>query len=178
MTIDETKMLLMTIESLYPSWKPVEIQFTIKAWHQLIADYDFKTMQAALYAYVSTDTKGFAPSPGQLKSQIPVPNDMTALEAWSMVYGRIGSSIYHAKENFESLPDTIKRAVGSADVLRQWAMTDSSQLTVIQANFIKTYNNEKQKQSELMKIPASVRNVLSTAANKLLLGEVNDGTGT
>ena len=178
MTIDETKMLLMTVESLYPSWHPVEIQFTIKAWHQLLADYDFKTIQAALYAYASTETKGFAPSPGQLKNQIPMPNDMTALEAWSLVYGCIGNSIYHSKENFDGLPDTVKRAVGSADILRQWAMTDASQLTVIQANFIKTYNVEKQKQSEQLKIPVNVRNVLTNAASKLLIEETNDGERT
>lgn len=174
MTLNETKMLLMAIESLYPTWHPIELQLTIKAWHQLFADYDFKTIEAALYAYASTETKGFAPSPGQLKSQIPMPNDMTALEAWSMVYNRIGSSIYHSKENFESLPEVIQRAVGSPEVLRQWAVSDANSLTVIQANFVKTYNAEKQRQSELIKIPANVRNVLAGTANKLLAENTDD----
>lgn len=170
MTRDETKLILMAIESAFPSWKPTNLSYTVDVWYMNMRDFDFKAMQAALRAYIVTDTKGFAPSIGQLIDKLAKPDKLSPLEAWSYVYNRMQCSIYYAKENFDTLPDTIKRAVGSSDVLRQWAMTDSSQITVLQANFIRAYNAELEREKDCLKIPADVRQMLETTAHKLIAG--------
>lgn len=168
-TKGETKLLLAAIQSAYPNWKPSSHEIVIDTWYMMLAEYDANAITAALKAYIMTDTKGFAPSIGQLIDKIPTSgSQLSALEAWGMVYRCIQSSIYHAKENFNGLPPVVQKAVGNPEVLREWAMSDADSITVIQANFIKAYNAVVEKQRELAKIPASVQQALMQASQTLL----------
>lgn len=172
MTRDETKTILMAIMAAYPNWHPVNLELVINTWHMMLEEYDYNAISAGLKAYILTDKNGFAPSIGQVVDQLSKANEeQTALEAWSCVYGRMQSSIYYATENFNSLPEVIKKAIGSADVLRQWALTDVDSLPVIQANFVKAYNIELARQRESAKIPPKIKALLSSTANKLLTDE-------
>lgn len=169
MTRNETKAVLAAIMATFPNWKPPSLETAINTWHMVLADYDYTAINAALKAYIMTDTKGFPPSIGQLIDKIPTSgSQLSALEAWGMVYRCIQSSIYHAKENFDGLPPVVQKAVGSPDVLREWAMSDVESITVIQANFVRAYNAVAEKQRELAKIPASVQQVLEESSAKML----------
>ena len=170
MTREEVKQLLENIQADYPSWRPeIPLGKLVDRWTERLQFFDAEAIQYALIAYGYTDTKGFAPSVGQLLDQLSksVKTD-SALEAWSTVYGMMKNSIYHSVENFNSLPPLVQRCVGSPEVLRQWAMSNESNVQVIQANFIKTYNIEADKARELVKVPSAVRDLLTNTSQKLL----------
>lgn len=169
MTRDETKLILMAIMASYPSWKPMSFEATVNTWSMMLSGYEYADISTALKAYILTDAKGFAPSIGQLIDKITVSgSELTPLQAWSLVYSRMQSSIYHAEENFNSLPDAIKHVIGSAEVLRQWAMTDSGSVTVIQANFVRAYNAEIAQEREQRKLPTDLRKLLQSTSQRLI----------
>ena len=170
MTRDEVKDLLENIQADYPTWKPeIPLSRLIDRWTERLQFFDADAMQYALMAYGYTDTKGFAPSVGQLINQLS--NGIkteSAMEAWSMVYGRMCNSIYHSVDNFNTLPPIIQKCVGSPEVLRQWAISDERNVQVIQANFLKAYNIEVERAKDLVKIPKNVRQLLSATGQRLL----------
>ena len=62
----EAKRLLQIVSSLYPNWKPENLDLTVEAWASVLAEEEAQTMAAALKIFTKEDNRGFAPSPGQL----------------------------------------------------------------------------------------------------------------
>lgn len=145
MTRDETKELLTMIRAVYPNFnvKPEEMTPTINAWHMMLVEYPADAVQAALQIYVKTNNTGFAPSVSQLIGCIYAPREndtLTEGQAWALVKKAIQDGIYHAEERFNALPDAVQKAVGSPNMIRQWAMTPTDEVnTVIASNFQRTY---------------------------------------
>ena len=63
---EETAKLLMMIQGAYPNYKPDNKTVTINTWNLALSDISFDLAQKAFLAYLRADTKGFAPTPGQL----------------------------------------------------------------------------------------------------------------
>jgi hypothetical protein len=66
MTTDETRKLLMEINTFYPRWKVEDPEETVSAWHSVLETYGFTEAKAALRNYVKNDCSGYAPSLPQL----------------------------------------------------------------------------------------------------------------
>ena len=174
MTRDETKQLLMAIFATYPNFKVQDKTIALNTWTMLLEEYDFKSIQLAFKTYATTDTKGFAPSPGQLIDLLYIKNKSEELsegEAWGLVSKAIMKGNYSSKEEFEKLPPVIQKAVGSASQIREWAQADLDSLQVISSNFRRTYRAECQRQRELEKMPIEIKNLIGSGTNKLLKGE-------
>lgn len=145
MTREETKELLMTIKAVFPNFnvKPEEMTPTINAWQMMLEEYSLPEVKQALQIYVRTSGAGFAPSVSQLISAMYKPKEQARLsdgEAWMLVKKAIRDGNYHSAERFEELPESIKKAVGDANMIREWAMCDSEEVnTVIASNFQRTY---------------------------------------
>lgn len=173
MTRDETKQLLMRISSVYPNWKPqAELKYVVETWWEYLSEYSYSEMKMALKAYISTDTNGFAPAPGQLIGLIDrignsqEPNEM---EAWSLVSNALRRSTYYAESEFDKLPEIVQRAVGSPSMLRNWAQTDMQSVeNVVQSNFMRTYRQEVSKNREKRKIPQDVLETLGQSADRMI----------
>lgn len=169
MTRDETKSLLMAVQSTYPNWKPVSLEEAVNQYYDALTPFPVEIVAAAWKAYRDSDMSGYAPVPGQIIGKIVKPTT-NALEAWSQVYNALQDSIYHANEHFSNLPKTVQKAIGSPDILRQWAVTDYEQLPTLQAHFTKVYNIEAQREREIACIPENVRRLLNDSS-KLLTGD-------
>ena len=72
-----------------------------------------------------------------------------------------GNSTYNAKEEFDKLPESVRRWVGSPSALRELGQVKAKIFnTVIRGEFIKTFG-EVQKRSEAQaQLPESVRAVI------------------
>lgn len=155
-TKEEAQKLLMIMSVRYPNWKvDVPMEFVINSWHQLLRDYPYDVMTKALDDFCKADTKGFAPAPGQLINMISAAvhsNDMTEQEMLRLVDKAVSNSSYHAEEEFERLPDTVKRAVGSVGSLRQMAGMDYDAYEVIKHNIARSYRQALAQQKEREKI--------------------------
>lgn len=166
MTRDEVINILMVIQAAYPNYKQQDKTVAVDIWYMMLKDYECSVVEAALKMYIATDTSGFAPAIGQLIDKIKSvtsPNELNGMEAWSLVSNALRNGYYGAEQEFEKLPVTVQKAVGSPDNLRNWAQSDSKSIeTVIQSNFMRTYETELKRQNEELKIPADVRQLISS----------------
>ena len=169
MTRDEVKEIIMIMTYTYPNYKPADITATVDTWTAILASYQFEHIRAALHSYILSDTKGFAPTPGQLIDKIPVQSfDMTEMEAWGMVNKALSNSNYHAKEEFDKLPLVVQKTLGRFEVLQEWAgMEIDTVQSVIQSNFIRNYRTVLQREKEHNKLPTRLREILEAAGAKM-----------
>ena len=79
---------------------------------------------------------------------------LTEMEAWNLVKSKL--SAYATHEDFLELPEEIRRAVGSASQLCQWALLDMESLPVIMSNFMRSYKTAVTEQRERERIPKDV----------------------
>ena len=161
MTKNEVIKLLMTIQTFYPNYQVENKEFTINAWYSIIGDCDYKPMEKALRAYITTDTSGFAPSIGQLINklhEVQSPQELNEMEAWLLVGKALRNGTYGAVEEFNKLPPLVQKAVGSPDNLRNWAQTDSESIeNVVQSNFMRTYRTVVNRAKEYRKMPKDIQ---------------------
>lgn len=169
MTRDEVKEIIMIMTYTYPNYKPADITATVDTWTAIFSSYQFEHIRAALHSYILSDTKGFAPTPGQLIDKIPIKSfDMTEMEAWGMVNRALSNSSYHAKEEFDKLPLVVQKTLGRFEVLQEWAGMEIDVVqSVIQSNFIRNYRTVLQREKERNKLPTRLREILEAAGAKM-----------
>lgn len=161
MTRDEVKKIIMVITASFPNWKPNDISFTVDTWHMMLSDYSYAEIARSLKVYITTDRSGFAPSIGQLISNVGMVEKLTEineLEAWDMVSKALRDSTYHAEERFAALPELVQKCVGSPSQLRSWGQTDLKSVeTVIQSNFLRTFREMKDRQRTINALPVEMK---------------------
>lgn len=162
MTRDEVKQILMRIQVTYPNWKPSgDISLVVDVWHEYLSRYTYPEILAAVKSYVTSDTSGFAPSVGQILAKLRVitePETMSELEAWAMVSKALRNGLYGSEEEFNKLPEMVRKAVGCPENLRNWAMTEEKTLeTVVMSQFLSAYKTMLKREKEVAMIPPELR---------------------
>lgn len=148
MTKEDTKKIIAGISSYYPNFKPDNPSATVSIWAAVLEPYNYKLIEKALLEYFRSDTSGFAPTPGQLialTNKNAGEQGVTGQEAWSLVMNAMRNSAYNSVDEFAKLPKLVQRAVGSADRLRQLAITEDLNQQVEMSLFINTYNQLKER---------------------------------
>ena len=183
MTKKEVMQLIFIIKAAYPRFYSAiskeEITYMHEAWSMVLSDYSYEMACAGVQAYISTDKKGFPPSPGEIIDRIQKmtateDEKMTEGEAWRLVYRAICNGIYGAAEEFAKLPELCQRAVGSPEVLRQWAQEDIDSMSVIQSNFERSFRTTQERHAEEKKLPGNVRELLGKITDQL---QITGGEG-
>ena len=173
MTRDEVINILMVIQAAYPNYKPQDKTVAVNTWYMMLKDYEKEVVEAALKIYIASDTSGFAPAIGQLIDKIntvTAPPELNSMTAWGLVSKALSNGLNGAEKEFEKLPPTVKKAVGSPENLRHWAMSDVRSVeTVIQSNFIRTYEAEVRRKNEAAKTPKDVRALIDKISNQKFL---------
>lgn len=157
MTLDDTKKLLMAIDSIYPSFNVENPIATAETWTWALSEYPASAVMAALQVYIKSNNTGFAPSVSQLIGCMYKTHDNSHLsegEAWALVKKAIQNGNYGSEEEFEKLPPLVKRAVGNSNMIRQWAMSETDEVnTVVASNFQRTYRTLLEKQRFNDRVP-------------------------
>lgn len=170
MTREETKKILAVILVSYPNWKCDNMELALNVWQNFLGDYTYSQVSNALQAFIVTDTSGFAPSIGQIVEKIQNiydPNVMDEMSAWSLVSKALRNAHYNSQMEFDKLPDTVKRAVGSQSNLHAWSLSDEKGIeTVIQSNFLRNYRIEVKRERDFKKLPDKLQNVMLQAKNE------------
>ena len=161
MTREETVKIIRIMVDSYPNYKPNNISETVDVWNMMLSDYDYNLVAMALKAYILSDTSGFAPSIGQLVAKmqtITKPQELSEMEAWSLVSKAIRNSGYNSVEEFAKLPPLVQKAVGTPDNLRNWAVSDYQTIeSVIQSNFLRTYGTVIKRENEINCMPNEIK---------------------
>lgn len=174
MTSDETMKILAIVQATFPTWKVADAdkEFTLKAWHTVLSDYPYEQIAYALKAYIKSDNRGFAPSPGQLINMLVNFAEESAPEegkAWAMVYKAICNGAYNAKSEFEALPAEIQKAVGCHEQIRTWATDSEFNEGVTASNFKRAYRQILERKKEEMRLGPKLVHVLEGIGNNLAL---------
>lgn len=146
---------------VYQKFGEQETKGYIDAWCMVFADTPAEQAFNGLKTYLATDTKGFPPSPGQIKDCIyrmtpdAIPNEMSA---WSLVVKAVRNSNYNSVGEFDKLPQIVRRVVRDPARLREWANMDAATFqTVEQSNFMRCYRAEVENERVVNRIPQDLR---------------------
>ena len=158
MNKEETGKILSVITEVYPSFlRDRNIQATQNIWLTIFQEVSYDRVMQALTSYIATDTKGFPPVPGALNALIWQAEDakgMSEEEAWSLVYRALRRSGYNSREEFEKLPEEIRRIVVHPSQLHEWAMLDEQEVnTVIAAGFKRSWRAARERAKTLHRLP-------------------------
>lgn len=176
MTREETVKIIRIMVDSYPNYKPNNISETVDVWNMMLSDYDYNLVAMALKAYILSDTSGFAPSIGQLVAKIQKltkPQELSEMEAWSLVKKAISNSAYDYVEEFHKLPPIIQKCVGSAYQLKCWALDEDFNEQVASSNFARSYRTMVARQEEFVKMPQEIRDVISSVSKNLYLPQID-----
>lgn len=174
MTREEAKKLVRIVVSSYPNYKPTNLTDTVDVWTLMLEEFSYQQVAAALKAYILSDTSGFAPSIGQLIDKVQTIHDtnpqLNEMQAWALVSKALKNGTYGAQEEFDKLPPTVQKAVGSPSQLRNWAVTDEESIeNVIQSNFMRTYRVICQREKEISKMPTDIKAIMQQNSSEKLL---------
>ena len=128
MNLKETAQVLAVLHAVYPqsiTQTDDAMRAKMNVWQELFADEPASLVMAAAKAFMANDTRGFMPIPGQIKEQIHILRNqavITEQEAWDVVMGALRNSTYNSQAEFAKLPEEIRHAVGSHNMLRSWAL--------------------------------------------------------
>lgn len=179
---EETKEIIKTIATIYPGFykgaSREDKAYVIDLWASLFTEESSELVSAALKSFISADTKGFAPSPGQIKEKIRIimqPKQMTEQEAWQLVYKAIRSTgnMEQAVKQHEKLPMAIKGMLSPAQ-LKEWAFSDIDSIqTVVASNFMRSFRDRKNQILQYQALPGEVKKAIEGfTSNKQLEGEM------
>ena len=165
---EETVKIIRIICDCYPNYKPNNLTETVDVWNMMLSDYTYEQVSVALKAYILADTNGFAPSIGQLVDRVNTfsqPQELNELEAWSLVYKAIRNSGYNSEYEFSMLPGLVRKAVGTSNQLRTWAMDENFNEQVVGSHFIRCYRSEVARDRDFRKMPANIQSLISNNSN-------------
>lgn len=161
MTREEVKQLLAIIQAAFPNFKVADKTTAVNAWLMLLEEYPANDVMLAYKAFCKNDNSGFAPSVSQLISQLEKPKELAVMDdakAWDLVKKAIMRSTYHSQEEFDRLPPTIQKAIGSANMLYSWAIDENYADGVISSQFLKNYRQVCQRQKDYDRLPRELQN--------------------
>lgn len=142
-------------------------------WTDMFAEDDPAAVGAAVKALIATDAKGFPPHIGAVKEklrQISQPAQMSPAEAWGMVWRAVQRSGYNSREEFDRLPDTLRRLVGSPEQLKAWSQMDADTVqSVIASNFQRSYQARAKQEADFMALPEDVKKIALSVSGNLAI---------
>ena len=141
----------------------------------LIATDDANEVMSAVMAHMAADTNRFMPPVGVIKDRLyklRQPDEMTEQEAWGLVAKALRNGIYGAQAEFDKLPPSVQRIVGSPNQLREWAVMDADAVqSVVASNFQRSYRVRVKSERDYQALPSSVRAAIGDISSRFMLGD-------
>ena len=175
MTEKEVRQLLAMTQAVYHNYNPPSREAAVNAWLMCLSEYDNNVVMAAFKAYMTTNTSGFAPAPGQLieiLQTLTQPSELNEIEAWSIVRKALRNCGYNAEQEFAKLPTVVQKTLGTPQQLKIWACDSEFNENVVSSNFIKTYRTEVKRATELNKMPENVRKLIETVNTNSISAQI------
>lgn len=167
---ETAKVMAIIFEAYHFFYKdstPEKAEVAVNLWHQMFQVEPYEVVEAAVYSHIVNSTQ--PPTVAHIKNEIGKlknPNSMTETDAVNRILKAASNSSYNAKEEFDNLPDSLKKIVGNPGQLKSWGMMKSSEMhTIIASQIRKSYRIIEQREKEMAAMPEKVRLVI----NQLLI---------
>ena len=176
MTREEVAVMFRIMTATYPNTykKDEQLMDAISVWNVIFAADDAKLVESAMYTYINENHE-FAPAPGQIRAimqKILNPDELSEGDAWNMVRRAIGNGLYGAQEEFDKLPEDVKKAVGSPQWIHAIAMDENANMSVESSNFYKRYRKVMEDKKERACMPPAVQKLIEELTDKTSENEV------
>lgn len=170
MTINEMGQIMEIITVAYPRfYAGADKDKSLKLWAALFADDNPHEVAVAVKSYIVSDSSGFPPTIGQIKSRMVDTVLMSlpsSFEAWQHIRGAIDRE---SGQGYDKLTELEKLVVGSPYQLRAWSYLEPSELeTVVASNVQKAYREAVEKHRKTLMLPAKMRNDIEGISRKAL----------
>ena len=177
MTYDETLKIFAVLKAEYgeafKNMSRIDAEAKVALWSEAFEDTPYEVVGMAVKSYICTSTEPYLPKIGRIKQEIGKlshKEQMTEQEAVSMILKATRNGLYGAKEEYEKLPDVLKRLVGSPEQIRAWSRMPESELqTVVASNLMRSYKVIAKREEEYQALPSSIKNLLGEVGEKLQL---------
>lgn len=177
MTFDQTKEILTLLQCEYPqSFSKMDARqmaTKLKLWTSKFAEDDYQIVKAAVDALILS-SREFAPTIGLIKQtmqDLTEPDALTEGEAWELVSKACRNGIHGSRTEFDKLPPEVQAAVGSPEMLKQWAMMDEREVeSVVASNFMRSYKVLAKRAREQAALPSDVKEMLGGLTQKMMIG--------
>lgn len=177
MTREETVKIIRIMVDSYPNYKPNNLSETVDVWTMMLEEYSYQQVSMALKSYILSDTSGFAPAIGQLVDKIHSmthPEQLNDMEAWALVAKALRNGSYHALEEYEKLPPSVQKAIGTHEQLRNWALDEYFNEESAKKSFIFAYRSEVKREQELAKMPSDIRRLVESVNQNSYKAQIED----
>ena len=183
MNLVETAKLMAILETAYPMFYAKKTQQeredAVRLWAEMFADEPGELVAVAVKALIKSRVSTFPPGIGEITEmiqQITQPDQMTEMEAWSLVRKAVSNSNYNSAEEFNKLPAVVQRLVGAPSQLREWAVMDSETLnSVVASNFQRSYKVRAKSERDFLALPSSVKTFMTAIAEGMRMPELPSG---
>jgi hypothetical protein len=177
MSREETVKVLAVLRAAYPNFykgmSKDDLVAIVNLWHTMFAADSYEAVSAAVLALIASKANSFPPVIGEIRqkmSDLEQGNSLTELEAWGLVSQAAANGYYGYKEEYEKLPPIVRRAVGRAEQLRDWAQMDAETFqSVVASNFMRVFRSVDKREKEVGMLPAEVQRLVLEAGNKMSL---------
>ncbi len=174
---NDVQDFLAMIQGTYPNFNPPDKTAAVNAWTMALEEYGRDEVALALKLYMKSNTSGFAPTPGQIIDKIhsmTQPEQLNEMEAWALVAKALRNGGYHALEEYEKLPPTVQKAVGTHEQLRNWALDEYFNEESAKKSFIFAYRAEVKREQELAKMPSDIRRLIESVNQSSYKAQIED----
>lgn len=179
MTKAETSKIMAILRVAYPGYyrdtSDTDAKVAINLWHTMLGHHSYDLVEAAAYSCIATSK--WPPTIAEVNmeiARITWPDEMTEMEAWSLVTRALANSGYESKKEFAALPGPIQRVLGSPATLREWAMMPVGEVqTVVASNFQRSYRAIAESDRKNLVSPEIAKQMAAAGAIKSLV----DGGG-
>lgn len=174
MTREETGKILGYIKGAFPKYyyniDAQTFKQQIITWTDVLEDYPIDRVFMGVKSYISAEKDGFPPSPGQIieyMHRAENPGNRSGIEAWALVKKAVNSPRDQYQAAFSVLPVPVQKVLGSPETLASWGNVPTEEFeTVIQSNFLRSYESEVRREHTEQKIPEYLRVSLSAPEPK------------
>lgn len=152
-TREEFSLLVKGMKSVYSYPNFIADKEAFDMWYALLSDIDYPVLAKATKDYMMTESK--LPTPADIRNRVMKSYTATELsdsEAWALVSNALRNSAYHAEEEYEKLPELVKRAVGSPSILHEMGTAENYNESVESSNFKRTYRTLLDRSHEELKV--------------------------
>lgn len=163
---NEFGKLVKGMKAVYPQPTFIPDQDAFDVWFSMLQDIPYKVASISTQQYIMLNK--FPPTIADIRQ---IAADMTTekleneSESWDLVYKAIRNSIYNCTAEFEKLPPTVQKVVGTPEQLRAWAMDSEFNAGVESSNFKRVYNQVKERKKNNAQLPSRL---------KILMDELQD----
>ena len=170
MTREEFSIIVKGLKAVYTQQTFIPDKDAFNVWYELLKDIDYANCNMAVQRYIISER--FPPTIADIRAYVfkndKSNNGLNESYAWSLVRKAISDSSYHSEERFNELPETIQKAVGSANQLRIWATDGDFNDGVVQSNFLRSYRQVIETNQKMEILPQNLRNMIENTSCKMI----------